>query len=310
MARDERCGVLHEGAERAAVFLQRDVEAHVNAAVTKVTKGLTGDAVSLHQRIEVTQVRPELLRRNRRVLPAGPTLFAILGAACESRAVCADRPQFRRFHSVRHHSVHRRASVGRERRHRLFRLGGRSPTHFDKEPATALGQLRHCLRALCAAHSLDEPRVEALHSLRLVSEHRHDSVGRGRHIGIREHRREADRRHVNKGDLRFKHRDKSAFGAHEELREVCAVFWQQVFEAVAAHLTAEATKLGADESEVRLDELGQARHHGEVAACGGEASAETVNHVELNDVVARLAKGHRVGAACVVADEPTKGGAR
>src|SRR5690606_39646803 len=92
MGRHEGRGILHEGAQRLAVVLEGNVEAHVDAAVAKVPERLTTHAMALHEVIEVAQVGAQVLRGNRRVLPAGPALLIHVAAAGKARAVRADGP--------------------------------------------------------------------------------------------------------------------------------------------------------------------------------------------------------------------------
>ena len=248
--------VVHERAQGRAVLLQRDVEAHVDAAIAEVAERLARDAVRGHEDVEVAQVRAEVRGRNGRVLPAGPALLVVGAAARDSRAVGADGPQRGGLLRVAHDP--RRPSC--PRRPRARPSSPRPPPRWRRRPRRRAsprpsGRSGIASVALGVAHPRDEARVEALDRLRLVGEHRDDGVGRGGHVVVREHPHERERGDGDQSHRRLEHGRERALGADEEAREVGAVLGKQVLEGVAGDLAAEAAELGADERQVRLDEL-------------------------------------------------------
>ena len=297
MARHKLGGIVHEGAQHGAVRLRRivlqgNVEPHVNAAVPKVTERLAGDAVALHHLVELPQVRAQVRGRHGRVLPAGPALRTVGTAAGEPGAVRTDRPQPRRLHRVPDDAIRPRAGVGRERGHGRLDLVGGVGTHLHEQPARAVGKVRHAVIALGPRDALHQPRVQALDRLGLVGEHRDHGIGRRRHVGVGEHAHEACLGHIHQLDRGLEDGRERPLGTGQEARQVGAVLGQQVLQAVARHLAAEAPELGADQAEVGGHELvepghggGATRARGEASAGGGatrargEASAGAVHHL-------------------------------
>ena len=65
----------------------------MHAAIAEVPVSQAVQAMLVHQRAEITQIRAQLLRRDGGVFPAGPGRRTRRGAATQASAILADPPQ-------------------------------------------------------------------------------------------------------------------------------------------------------------------------------------------------------------------------
>lgn len=112
---DETRSIRHQLAENGTVTLERDVEAHVDAAVAEVAVRHSGDAVAVEQLLEFAQVGTQTLRRNGRILEARPCLLARGGATGEADPVFADAPDGTRLAALREQARRQRVGVAHDR---------------------------------------------------------------------------------------------------------------------------------------------------------------------------------------------------
>ena len=88
------CGEHEVSEDRgAAGSVEREIDADVHAAVAEVAVGHPGDTEVGHQRIEVTEVVTQALRRHGCIFPTGMGGSAGCAAARQPGAVLADAPQ-------------------------------------------------------------------------------------------------------------------------------------------------------------------------------------------------------------------------
>ncbi len=192
------------------------------------------------------------------------------------------------LHRVVAHDLHEHPAVAaRERRHRGVAVG--APDHLDDAP----------VQPLCGGGSVRQDRRGGVAGVghRGVAQRDHHLV---RGVGHQAHGRPED--HAQ-----------GALGAGEEPRDVEAPLGQQVLQAVARHLAAEAAELGPDGPQIRPHD----RLEGGEAGEGGDVLGAVQQHplaaagqdVERDDVVGGAPVAQRARPAGVVADHPADGAA-
>ena len=105
--------------------------------------------------------------------------------------------------------------------------------------------------------------------------------------------------------------DEGALASGEHGGQVASPLGGEVLEGIAGHLALEAAQLGANGSEVRVDEGGQVGHAAQARVMrgrGGEAPPAPVDAFQGDDVVGGASPGRGVGAAGVVGDHPADRG--
>ena len=151
---------------------------------------------------------------------------------------------------------------------------------------------------------------------RLVLEHLHHVVGRGRGVDVAGDDERAAGRAVDQVHGRLEHGHAGALGAGERPGDVEAVLGQQVVEVVAGDAARDLRVPLADQVAVAVGERTQPRGelvgHARAVGADAEALAAVGQHLELGHVVGRPRPGavelrhHRVHAAGVVADHPAE----
>ncbi len=290
--------------------VEREVDAHVQAAVAEVAVGDAAQPVGGQQGLEVAQVGAEPLGRDGRVLPAGPGRRPGRAAPAEPGPVLADAPDGGRLGRVGEDPAGQRVAAGLGDQPAGGRLGlGRGRAgQLDQQPAAPLGQLRH--GPAPAPDHLDDAGVDALAGPPAAAagpcRRRRPPWpcpgSRARPARPRPGPGPAGRwparttARVPSLPARARARSPPRSG-------------QQVLQLVAGVLAGEAAELGPDGGQVGPDHLLQPRDGGGAARAGPQALAGATDHLQLQDVVGGAAVGQGPRPAGVVADHPAEGAA-
>ena len=299
----------------------------MDAAVAEVPVEAGGVAVAIDQRLELAKVVAEAQRIDRRVLPADdrvgiPRVQAHRGGRGPLLADAperGDRRGFRRLHhrddpiGVGHRRVERRAALGERP------LVGRGD--LGQQPRAALGQQRDLGEPeLPVDQPADDAPVEPLHRDRGEGQDLDDGVTRDVDLGEAEHEQALVGRVLDQPQPRPEDRHAGPLRADQRAGDVKAVLRQELIEVVARHAPLDGREALADRRRVLVpdrDQLtvdrrprivpgedpGQRRL---VRRADPEARPVRRQHLELDDVLDRLAGQHRVRPAGVVADHPAE----
>ena len=198
VATDQRRGRRRRIGERAsAPSCEREVDAHVHAAVAEVPVDQPVEAVLAHQRVELAQVGRQVLGRDGGVLPARPGRRAGGRAAAEPGAVLADAPQRARSRAGDDRRVEA-AGVGDQL------LGGARPPRprvapdvsTNSQPSPRGRSAPPTARAGCARPSTSRASMPSSATGRVRQQRRHRLGGR-RHVRVTEHRQRDGRRRLD-----------------------------------------------------------------------------------------------------------------
>ena len=317
---DEVCALLHERPERlhAGGGLQVEVHAGVHAPLAEVAVVDAPVAVVVEDLLEVAQVGAELVGVDGGVLPVALGVHVPGGAAVADRAL-ADLPDADLVELVDDHPGIDLRPVPEQLERApglVLDLVSIVAAEFDVQPRAPFGEERALGREPSLGdHVLDQLVVEPLEPDRLGSlEDHRDVVGGLEHIGIAEQQRAALLRARDQADRRVEDVRAGALGADERARDVEAVLGEQLVEVVAGHAAGDVGVFGsypvADavsevfELLVDLALAATGRDDSFQLLVGGRANCQpgaVVKHdIELDHVVARLARHQRVGAARVV----------
>ena len=292
----------------AVPLAQREVDAHVHAAVTEVAVGHAVEAGLPQQRVEAAQVVPQPVGGHGGVLPAA-LRRPVEAARGEPGAVLPDPPERSGLGSIRHDAHVDRAGVAGHCRRGTLRLLDGATGDLGEQPAPAARQLRH--RGAGSTHHVDDAGVEALAGNEGVPKQTGHRVGGLEHVRVAEHREGAGRRVLDEPHGRRGDDGERALAADQEAGDVAAVLRQQLLEGVAGHLTREAAELGAHGRQPRVHEgveTVEQRGRGPLVS-EPQPLPRRGHHVEAHDVVAGAAVAEGSRPARVVADHASDGAA-
>ncbi len=254
--------------------------------------------VALQQRVELAQVRAQVLRRHGRVLPAA--VRGLLKAhPGQARAVGPDLPELRGADGVVDDPAFGRRGALDDRLGPGADLGGVVADDLEEHPAVPRGQHADGVGPVLRHHHIDDAAVEALARRGAEVEQVGDVITGVRHGGVaqRDHqpvRRIRDEPHGGADD-----HAQGSLGAREELRRVEPALGQQVLERVPRDLADEGAELGADHPEVGGHERAEL---GQVVDAQRDQLAVAIDDVEADHVVGHAPVAERARAARVVAD--------
>ena len=131
-------------------------------------------------------------------------------------------------------------------------LGNIITDEFHEHPTVTARQDWHGRVSPGTAYHVDNPPVYALACSRLVINDQWRGISGIGHCGIAERDHDLVRRFSYKPYRRADDHRQGALAAGQKACHVEAVLRQQMFQAVARHLPAEAPELGANNAEMRL----------------------------------------------------------
>ena len=148
--------LLDEPAElpRAPGAVEREVDAHVHAAVAEVAVGHAVEAGVAEQGVEPAQVGPEPVRRDRRVLPPG-VRGTVQAPSGEAGPVLPDPPQRSHLRRLGDQAYVDRAGVAGHLSGGGVRLLGGGAGDLGEQPTGAARQVGHA--APPTADHVDDP---------------------------------------------------------------------------------------------------------------------------------------------------------
>ncbi len=231
----EPCRVGEEGTEGggAVVALEREVQAHMDAAVSEVAERESREVVGQEEFVEFPEVIPHPFRRDGRVLPPRVGRCTCRRAAGKPTAVLADPPQRCRLGRVGDNARVRGDADAADRCCPVGDLGGVVTRDFNKQPGRPTGQFGHGLRSLPRAHHLDDPRIQSLTRGGLERQHGGHGVTGVADVREPKHHHGLVRRVGHQPDARFEHHGERTLAAHEHPAQVESAFRQQMLQRVA-----------------------------------------------------------------------------